>query len=179
MINHLNKTFDFSALLFDSSRVVVENAYHFLKSNPSKLSEVISLCKAPYPISMRAARVVQLYFENNIIEIPFYIDFIIDELINTQISGVKRGFLKIVLITPNITQFDNAIKIYDICQKWLSSNTETIAVKAYSIDVLFKFVSELPDLKNELNLIIENIHFQNNNSLNLKCKKLLKKFNKP
>lgn len=166
---------NFSTLLFDSRRIVIEDAYYFLNLNPEKLTEVLNLCKEPSPVSMRAARVVQLYFEHHIDEIPKHINFIFEELINTRISGVKRGFLKVILSTPKITEYHNSLKIFDICQKWILSSNETIAVRAYSLDVIFKFAFELPELKNELELIFDSILFQDNNSLKLKYKKLLRK----
>jgi len=169
------KTYDFSALLFDSRREVIENAAEVLELNPSMLPEVIELCKSSYPISMRAARVIQFYFERHTDEIPYYADILFDELNNTKIDGVKRSFLKTIQLLPQITYYGNAGKVFDICLNWLLSESETIAVKAYSLDLLMKFVSEQPELKNELKVILDNDQINQHHSLKLRCNKFLKR----
>jgi len=104
---------------------------------------------------MRAARVIQFYYEKHPEALTSYIPAIVDELLKTKVDGVKRSFLKILILTPDICSLDKSALLFDKCIEWLFYEKETIAVKAYSIDLLVKVSMEEPDLRNELILCFE------------------------
>jgi hypothetical protein len=164
----------FETFIIDSSRISIDIAVNAVESNPILLQHAIDLCKHKYPVSMRAARVVQLYTERHYNEIIPYLSFISNELLNTKVDGVKRSFLKILFITPSILAIENSALLLDKCIDWLQSDKEPIAVRAYCIDLLIKFANEEPELKNEIRLTLENIPLEEYPSLKLRRKNGLK-----
>ena len=67
--------------------------------------------------------------------------------------------------------------IFPIIKKWLYSDKETIAVRAYCIDLLIKYALEEPELKNEICIAFENLPVEDYPSLWVRCRngiKLLK-----
>jgi len=165
------------ALLYDSSRRVVDFAANLMEEHPEQLKGMFELCKKQYPVSMRAARVLQIYFEKNRPKITVFLNNISTELMKTKVDGVKRSFLKILSFIPCITTLENSALILDKCLEFLLSDKETIAVRAYSIDLLIKFANEEPDLKNEIRLVFENIPIDDYPSLKYRCKKGMKLIN--
>jgi hypothetical protein len=146
-----------ASLLYDSSRAAIEMTMKTIEKNPELLDEAFKLCYENYPLSMRAARVMQLYNEKHAEALIPFIPDIVDELLKTNVDGVKRSFLKILILTPNICNVHKSAMLFDKCIDWLLYEKESIAVKAYSIDLLEKFAKEEPDLKNELNLVFGNL----------------------
>ena len=167
----------FEKLLYDSRRVVAEIAADTLEKHPELIEEVINLCKREYPLSMRAARAIQFYAERNNENLVPYRGKISEILLNTNIDGVKRGFLKVLILYPNISSMDNSAKIFDKCTEWALSLKETISVKAYCIEMLVKFIKEEPDLKGEVKIILDNLNCAENPALKFICRKYLKKIN--
>ncbi len=164
----------FDSFIIDSSRISIDIAVNAVESNPILLQHVIDLCKHTYPVSMRAARVVQFYAEKHYHEIIPFLPIISNELINTKVDGVKRSFLKILFLSPSVIEIENSALVLDKCFDWLQSDKEAIAVRAYCIDLLIKFANEEPELKNEIRLTIENIPLEDFPSLEFRRKNGLK-----
>ena len=162
------------SLLYDSRRVVIEIAVKAIEEHPEQLKEMLKLCYKSYPISMRAARVIQLYCEKYPNSILPFISILTDELLKTKVDGVKRSFLKILIEMVDVKDIYNAGLVLNKCLDWLLSDKETIAVRAYSIDLLIKFAKKEPGLKNELILIFENLPLEEYSSLKVRCRKGLK-----
>ncbi|MFZ4399040.1 MAG: hypothetical protein ACOYO1_03310 [Bacteroidales bacterium] len=145
------------SLLYDSSKITVNIAADLLEAHPEQIVGMLLLCKSPYPLSMRAARVMQIYCEKHPNTIFPFLTEITEELLKTKVDGVKRSFLKILTFVPKISSLENSAFLFDKCLEWLFSTKEAIAVRAYCIDVLIKFVNEEPELKNEISLAFENL----------------------
>lgn len=164
----------FKSVLYDSSRAMVDIGVATIEGKPELFAEAFNLCKEKYPISMRAARVVQFYLEKHPPKIIDYSGLILDELLLTKVDGVKRSFLKILYLTPDIINLEKSGLLLDKCLFWLMSDKEPIAVRAYCIDILVKFALEEPELKHEIRLAIENLPFDEYPSLKSRCRKALK-----
>ena len=164
----------FKSILYDSSRAVVEIGVATIEGKPELFEEAFYLCKDKYPFSMRAARVVQFYFEKYPLKINDYSKEILDELLVTKVDGVKRSFLKILYLCPRIIDLEKSGLLLDKCLLWLMSDKEPIAVRAYCIDLLVKFAKEEPELKHEIRLAIENLPLDEYPSLKFRCKTALK-----
>jgi hypothetical protein len=162
------------SLLYDSSRRVIEIAVKVIEEHPEQLKAMFELCCKPYPISMRAARVMQLYFEKHQEIIPSFLNIISNELLITKVDGVKRSFLKILSFLNGITTIENATLILDKCLECLRTDKESIAVRAYSIDLLIKFAIEEPELRNEILLAFEIIPMDDYPSLKYRCRNGIK-----
>ncbi len=170
----MHKTIAEESMLFDSSRLMVDLAVKVMEEHAEQLQGMIALCSKPYPISMRAARVLQVYFEKHPNTISTFITLLSNELLICNVDGVKRSFLKILSLFPLITSLENSALILDKCLEWLFSDKEAIAVRAYSIDVLIKFAIEEPGLANEISLAFEILPTEEYPSLKHRCSRGLK-----
>ena len=171
-------TISLDSLLYDSSRFCIDVAFSVIEAHPEQLEDMLNLCCKPYPISMRAARVMQLYSEKYPDAIIPIIHRIINELLITSVDGVKRSFLKILTFIPQLTTVEYSTLVLDKSLDWLFSDKETIAVRAYCVDVLIKFAKEEPELKNEIMLAFENLPTENDPSLKFRCLNGLKELKK-
>ncbi len=166
-------------ILVDSSKRCIDEAVNKIIVNSELFPKALELCKAEYPISMRAARVVQLFAEKFPDAITPYLSDIVDELLITKVDGVKRSYLKILTFVPSIIALEKSALILNKCIEWLISDKETIAVRAYCIDVLLKFVKQEPVLYHEIKLIFEGLITDEFPSLKVRCIKgldLIKKY---
>lgn len=69
--------------------------------------------------------------------------------------SVRRNFLRLF---ENITIPENyRSELLDICYQFLLSTKETIAVRVFSMTVIYNITRLHPDLKNELQLVIEQL----------------------
>jgi len=163
------------SILYDSSRRAVDNGVRFLEDNPEHFKTMFDLCAEQYPLSMRAARVIQLFCIKYPEFIKLYLPLFSDELLKNEIDGVKRSLLKILIEKVDIKHIYNAGLIFNQCLDWLFSEKETIAVRAYSLDLAVKFVVEEPDLKSELMFVLENLPTDDYPSLEVRRRRCIQK----
>lgn len=169
-------------ILHDSSVACINNAAAHLEQRPDALPQMLSLCQTePYPISMRAARVIQFYAFKYPERILPHAAFLTETLLQTSVDGVKRSFLKIMIDVLSIEQIEKQGFVFNQCLNWLFSDKESIAVRAYCMDMLEKFASYAPELKSEVLMVLDNVTFDDSVGLSkrrLQCIKHLQKGNK-
>jgi hypothetical protein len=68
-------------------------------------------------------------------------------------NGKKRQYLKLISLYP-ISENDESF-LFDYCLEKLSAQTEDIAVRVYSMQILYNISEKEPELKEELLQIIE------------------------
>lgn len=142
--------------LYDSYRSTADSAVIAIGTDEKRFAEVFRISiNEPYPLSMRAARVVHLCAENYPFLIEPYVNEVIDAISKTKVDGVKRSFLKILteLISTNILR--QKPELIDLCFNLASDLRESIAVRAYCMDLILKLSKTEPDLLNELKTIAE------------------------
>lgn len=150
-----------SDILVDSSRIAADMCVLAIEQQTLSLSELLSVCKTDiYPDSMRAARVIGLYFARH----PEYIktneSFIYDAIFTSKIDGVKRSFLKLIANTFLTDDEERLGFLLDFCMNTINSNTESVAVKASSVSIVYQISKLYPEIKNELKLQLQ-IQIQN------------------
>lgn len=149
---------DFEAGLYDSSRNVADQAVAAVGNNPERFRTVLDLCfKEKYPMSMRAARVVQLCAEKNLQLILPYLNEISEKIVITKIEGVKRNFLKIFTEFIDFELLKDDGRLADACFKWLSDSKETVVVRYYCMNYCYNLCKYYPELKHELSAVLEQI----------------------
>lgn len=83
-----------------------------------------------------------------------HLEALIDNLYRKKLhDAVKRNTLREMQHINIPEKFQG--KAADICFKFLSSGTEAIAIRAFSITVLCNICKQQPELKNELQLILK------------------------
>ena len=106
-----------------------------------------------YQIKQRSAWVVGICCEKHPSLITPYLKKVIQNLRNDVHDAVKRNSVKVL---QNVDLPDELLgEAADVCFQLLSSRTEPVAVKVFSMTVLLNIVKKVPELKNELKIIIE------------------------
>jgi hypothetical protein len=149
-------------ILVDSSRAIADIAIAEVDKNPALFNEAWELTmKDEYPISMRAARVVDECAERNPGLIEPYLDEMIRRLPEIVTDGVKRGFLRFLVrtkakLTPTLRGY-----LVDTCFDFLSSGSSSIAIRYYSLLILYEISKREKTLKTELLDVVEDGIFRN------------------
>jgi len=142
--------------LYDSYRSTADSAVIAVGADEERFAEVFRISiEESYPLSMRAARVVHLCAENYPFLIEPYVDLIIEEISKTKVDGVKRSFLKILNEIISVNVLRQKPELIDLCFNLASDLRESIAVRAYCMDLILKLSKSEPDLLNELKTIAE------------------------
>ena len=104
-------------------------------------------------ISNRAAWVISKCADQNITLLKPHISKFISALTKAKSDGVKRNMLRVLqeLVIPNKL---HGILV-DQCFQIMESKKEAIAIKVFAMTVLSNVCNDIPELKNELRIIIE------------------------
>ncbi|MBX2840868.1 MAG: hypothetical protein KTR26_03800 [Flammeovirgaceae bacterium] len=101
---------------------------------------------------------------------------LVNNLRNNIHDAVKRNTIRIL---QDIEIPEDLIgDVADICFEFLQSNKETIAIKVFSMTVLFNITKSIPELKNELKVIIEDQMPYGSAGFKSRGRKILKQLNK-
>ncbi len=167
---------NFKALLkVDSSRVIANQIVDAVGNNPEYFKTVLDLCfNEGYPIAMRAGRAVALCSEKYPSLIVPYLEQLVKIIKDSKIDGVKRGILKTFCESVDLNKLTNLGELVDICFNWLANPKESIAIRYYSMEILYKTCLIETELKNELIPILENLTFESSAGIVSQAKKLLK-----
>lgn len=159
-----------------SERAVADLAIKAIEDSPGSFRDVLDLCFLEvYPISMRAARVVQLYCEKYPDAIYPFLDEAVEKTIRSQIAGVRHNFLKIFANFIDLEKLSDPGPLLNTCFQWLLNARLTPAVRIHSMGVIYKLGLKEPDLLHELEAAIEIISEESEISLRTYGKKLLRK----
>jgi len=83
----------------------------------------------------------------------YFLDNIVNNLNSYKTDGLKRHALKIVLMF-NPSEYDS-LKLIDFCFKILENRSESIAVRAHAMSLLYQISEKQPDILYELKALIE------------------------
>ncbi|MEA3444280.1 MAG: hypothetical protein U9R19_06075 [Bacteroidota bacterium] len=108
---------------------------------------------APHPINQRAAGVIETISRTCPELISPYIDRMTDTFRNFDVDGVKRNFSKI--FTRTSFSDDQKAKMINLCFDLVQDKKESIAVRVFSMQVLYNISVSIPEIKHELAIIIE------------------------
>ena len=89
-------------------------------------------------------------------------------------DAVKRNSIRLLQHVDIPERFHG--QVMDICFQYISSPTEAVAIKAFSITVLQNLARRYPDILNELKLVIEERWDYETVAFKTRAKKLLKEF---
>lgn len=141
-------------LLKERSKGHSERIAAAIGSGSEKFNDLVQLMlSGESPVSQRAAWVMSKCVDKNSGIILPHIELLVRTLKNNNDNALKRCILR-ALQAVEIPQNLFGITT-DQCFKFLESNKEAIAIKVFAMSVLFNICQQLPDLKNELRLILE------------------------
>ena len=140
-----------SLLAMGSERAVADLAVKSLEEKPGEFRNILELCfLEQYPLSMRAARVVQLYCEKYPESIYPYLQETAGKILITGIDGVKRNFLKIFAEFIDINRLDEPGPLLNACFDWLLNPNEKPGTRIHAMNVIYQIALKEPDLMKEL-----------------------------
>lgn len=163
-------------LSMDSSRFTADVAAETVGNDPVRFKEVLDICfEHPYPVSMRAARVVQLSCERFPDLIYPYLEDSFGKMLDSDIEGVRRGFLKIYAENIDLRKFADAGTLISLCFDWVINPEQPIAVRIYAMDILGKYCNIEPDLRNEVAVTLESLIFDGSAAIRSRARDVLRK----
>ena len=158
----------------DSSRNIADIIVSDIGTNPKYFKIVFNYCLTkPYPISMRAARAIQLCCEARKSMIKPYLNEIANYAINAKIEGVRRGFLKIISELDDIINLNDSGILINKCFEWIISQSENPAIRIYSMEILYNVCKQEPLLKNELASVMELVKDDKSMAVRSRAKRIL------
>ena len=138
-------------LLVDTSRAIADIAISEVERNPSLFEEAWELTvRDEYPISMRAARVVDESAEKQPALLEPYLNEVIEKLPGFKIDGVKRSFLRFFVNSKVKLSPNQRGRLVEVCFDFLNSPGSSIAIRYYSLSILYKISKKEKSLKPEL-----------------------------
>jgi hypothetical protein len=162
--------------LVDSSRMIADIVTARIGNNQGLYDEAVELMnRNEYPMSMRAARVVYFVFKKHQHLIRKHIPSFVRTLKNTKVDGVKRSILSILTETTIYMSEEVLGELVDTGFNFLNNPNQPVAVRAISIDLILKTTKTYPELKQELQTILESIYPHCSVGLKGRIKKTLKK----
>ena len=159
-----------------SERAVADLAVRAIEENPDSIRDILNLCfLEKYPLSMRAARALQLYCEIHPEEIYPFLDEAVEKTIQSKIKGVRHNFLKIFAEFIDINKITDPGPLLNTCFEWLLNRNITPAIKIHAMGVIYKLGLKEPVLLQELAATIEIIMDESEISMKTCGRKMLKK----
>jgi predicted AAA+ superfamily ATPase len=165
-------------LLPDTGKLTAIHAADVAMQKPVLIKELLNIAfKDKQPVSLRAANTIEK-IDSKMPELirPYY-SKIINSLPKFNTDGVKRCLLKIFTRHTDLKE-DLLCKLIDLCFSYMISPSEPIAIKAYSLQILYSISNKEKDLKNELIFAVRDQMEKNSGSFRAVGNKILKKLYK-
>ncbi|MCX6243744.1 MAG: hypothetical protein NTU98_03485 [Bacteroidetes bacterium] len=138
-----------SLLLVENSRRNTDLVADLILQKPELFDELVRIfLRNEEPVSRRAAWVTDTISEQKPELILNYLNEIVTSLPRFTHDGMKRESLRILSRSPLPDQQLGLLIKH--CFDWLTSAGESVAVKMYSMEILYRISQQEPDLKKEL-----------------------------
>ncbi|MGB0524209.1 MAG: hypothetical protein ACPGJS_14670 [Flammeovirgaceae bacterium] len=142
------------ALLALASKEDAEQLAVYIGDDPTRFNALMDIFFGEsYRLNQRAAWVMTHCTKNNQALITPYIERLVHNLKNDVHDAVKRNTVR--LLQDYDVPDELLGELADVCFGFLASNKEPIAVKVFSMSVLANIVEKHPELKGELQVLIE------------------------
>jgi hypothetical protein len=163
-------------ILFSYSKENTIRVARLINRDEALFCELIKIFSDSKDIDLakRAAWVLSHCVRKN----PYLINPYIKKLIKvlnkpSQHDAIKRNGLKALELT-SIPE-NHFGKIAEICFRFISSGKEAIAIKAYSIGILDKIGDEIPEIRQELKLVLQELMPYESAGFKSRARKVLSK----
>lgn len=164
-------------ILREHSKAQTMKIVDYIGSNQGRFDELVKLfLEGEYRITQRAAWALRFYAEAEPKLLIPHLKDLVDNLQHPVHDAIKRNTIKVLTF---VEIPDNLLgKVADICFEFLASQKEAIAVRIFSMEVLYKICQREPDLANELKLQIEDHYPHGSAGFKSKARKVLKGISK-
>lgn len=149
----------------------------YIEEHPDRFAELMEFFFSnEHQVAQRGAWAVSYCVDRNPSLITPYLAAIIDNLPNKVHVAVKRNTLRI-LQHVDIPE-DLIGKAADFCFKCLENPKEAVALRIFSMTVLYNICLKEPELKNDLQLLIEEFMPHGTAGFKSRGRKVLKQLSK-
>jgi hypothetical protein len=144
----MNTTLD-ALLLVENSRRNTDLVAGLILKKPELFEGLIKIYLSDEePLSRRAALVADTVTEKQPELILPFLEEMIVKLKTFSHDGMKRQTLRILSRSP--LPGENLGLLITICFNWLTSANESVAVKMFSMEILYRISNQEPEMKKEL-----------------------------
>ncbi len=160
-------------ILREHSRKQSEKIAKYIGSDKKRFAELMNLFLGnTYRVTQRAAWIVSICSERNPKLIQPYLSKMVKMMEGKVHDAVKRNTLRIF---QNI-ELPKSLwgKTVDVCFRFLISPDEPIAIKIFAMTVASNICKHEPELKNELELVIEDQMENASAGFSARAKRILK-----
>ena len=141
-------------LLQGNSRSYTDFVADIVNKRPELVGELWQIyLAAEEPVSRRAAWIIDTASENKPEWVEPFLPALIAKLPLFNHDGLKRHGLRMIARVPFPAGLEG--ELMNIAFEWLLSTTESVAVKMYSIQILYRLSATEPDILQELYDTIE------------------------
>lgn len=149
---------DYREILYDSSKINGLIVAEYALKNKNFFEDLFAIIiSEEEKYSVRASYVLCLISSKKPEKIKPRIPEIIEMIKKVKNSGIKKNLLKIFESYITIEDEDHLGLLVDMCFRFVLSSFESAATRVYSMEILYNVTKQEPDLKNELNLILEEV----------------------
>lgn len=146
-------------------------------SNPVLFRKLIDFTEDKDPrIVFRSSWALTKVCDTNPSLFSNYLPVIVRKLLASRNESAKRSFLKILTLTgtASLSETDRG-QLAELCFSLLRTKDSAIAVKAYSMDVLYEISQDYPEMIHELASVLSLIPDDGSAGIKSKSRSLLKK----
>jgi hypothetical protein len=162
LLRKQNSAFPLSMPIKEVEKLLVVNSHHLgqkiarkMLQEPELLPELIlPIVEGPSSVAGRASWALSLVAEERPQLVKPHLKVLIRQLDNPDLSvPVKRHLLRLLQFVEIPGKFH--ARLIDFYFKILKSRKEAIAVHVYAMTVLFRITAQMPELRNELSIMLE------------------------
>jgi hypothetical protein len=173
------KKFDWQSELYDSSRRIVDIGISLVEQQPELFTSLFELALSQCgKYSLRALRIVCYLFERDPDKYDKYLDIILYHTEKETDESKKFNFLRIFKFCKLPEDDEKLGLLTNICLNALESQVKRIAVKVYSIDILYRISLVYPELNSELIYYLEKYMIDSSPAFFSRASKILVKLKK-
>ena len=126
-----------------------------------------------YPISPRAAWVIESLCEKNPRLLKPFLNELLNQLPAIVHHGIRRHMMKI--LTFQEIPDEQLGKLIDRCFLWIQDGDIPVAVKVHSMQIIFNATEQYPELKAELIAVLEEQMSRNSPGFKSRARRLIAK----
>lgn len=165
-----------TALLKEHSKKQCASIVNYIGKNPGRFAALMKcFFEGEYRVTQRAAWPMSYSVEKypELIK-PYYKKLLANLNKPGQHDSIPRNTLRLLQHVEIPVKFHG--QLMDICFRYLSSPSEAVAIKAFSITVLQNLAKQYPEIIKELKLVIEERWDYETVAFKTRARKLLKEF---
>lgn len=162
--------------LYDSSKILVVKNAELADNNPEILDFFLEAAfsgQAKY--SQRAVRVIVFLLEKLPEKYSHLCPLILDELEKQSDESVIFSLLKVFTFCPLPEEEEELGALLNLAFNYIETNVNKIAIKVYSIDILYRISQKYPELKNEVLQTIKKYKYNSSMAYISRANKAIKK----